>query len=254
MKTIATYSIKGGVGKTTAAVGLAAEAALAGARVLLWDLDPQGAATFLLRTNADLHVGAKRLVGPKGNLDRYLRATSISSVHLVPADLSLRNLDLRLDGIDHPIDRFRELLAPMAPRYDVALLDCPPALSLASESVFGAADALLVPTIPSPLSVRTLAQLDRFLGDWAQPPIVLPFVSMYDARRTVHRDTVAELEATRADLLATRIPVSAVVERMAVDLSPLTIVAPRAAVTAAFRSLWADVSARLWPVASTNGA
>jgi cellulose biosynthesis protein BcsQ len=84
--------------------------------------------------------------------------------------------------------------------------------------------------------------------------MILPFVSMYDARRTVHRDAVSELEATRPDLLPTRIPVSALVERMAVDLAPLTVVAPRAAVTAAFRSLWADVSARLWPPAPSHGA
>jgi chromosome partitioning protein len=91
MKVIATYSIKGGVGKTTTAVNLAAEAAATGVRTLLWDLDPQGAATFLLRVKPRVKGGAERLAGTKGELDPHVRGTDQPGLHLVPADFSLRH-------------------------------------------------------------------------------------------------------------------------------------------------------------------
>ena len=151
MRVAATYSIKGGVGKTTTAVNLAFEAARAGARVLVWDLDPQGAATYLLRVRAKVKGGSERLVGAKGELASHLRGSDLSSIHVVPADFSLRHLDVHLEGTKHPIERLASLLDPLRDLYDLALLDCPPSISLASESVFRAADALLVPVVPATL-------------------------------------------------------------------------------------------------------
>ena len=95
-------------------------------------------------------------------------------MHLLPADFSLRHLDVLLDVTPHAAGsgraRLGELLDPVTDRYDVAILDCPPGITLGSESVFGAADALLVPTVPSTLSARTLEQLDDFLRAWPGAP------------------------------------------------------------------------------------
>ena len=124
MKVLATYSIKGGVGKTTTAVNLAHEAAASGARVLLWDLDPQAAATFFVRVKPSIKGGAERLVDNVDSLGANIRATDNPAVHIVPADFSLRHLDLRLDDAKHPKQRLAALLEPLADRYDVALLDC----------------------------------------------------------------------------------------------------------------------------------
>jgi cellulose biosynthesis protein BcsQ len=244
VKVLATYSIKGGVGKTTSAVNLAAEAAGTGARVLLWDLDPQGAATFFVRVKPKLRGGAKRLVSSRGALAEQVRATDVAGVDVLPADFSLRHLDLHLDGAAP--GRLADLLAPLAGEYDVALLDCAPGITLTSEDVFVAADVLLVPTIPATLSARTLEQLDAFLADVDDPPLVLPFVSMVDRRRTVHREVAAALAASWPRLLSTQVPNVATVERMAVERAPLAAFAPSSPGAVAFHDLWGEIAARLW--------
>ncbi len=244
MKILATYSIKGGVGKTTAAVNLAYEAARSGARVLLWDLDPQGAATFFVRVKPAIKGGARKLVAGRTELGDHVRASDIAGMDVLPADFSLRHLDVHLDHADP--GRLEELLAPLAASYDVAVLDCPPGITLTSEGVFGAADALLVPTIPSTLSRRTLDQLSTFLGSVDDAPMLLPFISMIDRRRRIHRDVAAELAASWPQLLTTQIPSTAAVERMGVERAPLGIGAPTSNGAAAFGALWAEIASRLW--------
>ncbi len=247
MKVLATYSIKGGVGKTTTAVNLAYEAAHAGARVLVWDLDPQAAATYLLRAKPRLKGGAHRLVGKHGALDAHIRGTEFSAVNVVAADFSLRNLDVRLDDVKHPVERFAALLEPIDDLYDVALLDCPPSISLASESVFGAADVLLVPTIPAPLSARTLEQLASFLDDWERRPAVMPFISMLDRRRSLQRSIATDLHAQWPTMLTTEIPNASIIERMSIERAPVGVFAPHSPAATAFTQLWADISDWLWP-------
>jgi chromosome partitioning protein len=247
MKTVAICSIKGGVGKTTTAVNLAAEAAATGVRVLLWDLDPQGAATFCYRIKPGLTGGARELVGADGQLARHIRATDELGVHLVPADFSLRHLDLRLDRRRASTHRLRELLAPVADRYDLALIDCAPGLTLAGEGAFDAADVILVPTVPTTLSARTLAQLRAFLAELPNPPKVLAFASMVDRRKALQRDIVAELQAQDPGFLSTEIPNTSVIERTGSHRAPVRRFAPRSSSAQAFQQLWGELAAELWP-------
>ncbi len=247
MKVLATYSIKGGVGKTTSAVNLAREAATGGSRVLVWDLDPQGAATFFFRIRPKVKGGTERLVSAKGDLAEHIRASDFPGIHVVPADFSLRHLDLHLDGRKRPTERLAALLAGVEDRYDLAILDCPPSISLASESVFGAAGALLVPVIPTTLSSRTLEQLSDFLGGQESPPVLLPYFSMVDGRKRLHRDVMAALREEWPTLFATVIPSASVIERMGPERAPVASYAPSSAAAQAYRDLWSEVAARLWP-------
>jgi chromosome partitioning protein len=246
MKVLADYSIKGGVGKTTSAVNLATEAARSGARVLVWDLDPQGAATFYFRVKPKVKGGTERLVQAKSELEDAVRATDQGGLHLVPADFSLRNLDLQLDNTDQPSRRLADLLAPLAERYDVAFLDCPPNISLSSESVFVAADALLVPVIPTTLSARTLQQLTTFLADRPDAPMVLPHFTMVDRRKRLHRELVESLAVEWPDFLTTITPNSSAIERMGVERAAVSVYAPRTPAARSFRLLWAEIVERLW--------
>ncbi|MGH9229578.1 MAG: ParA family protein [Acidimicrobiales bacterium] len=247
MKILATYSIKGGVGKTTAAVNLAYEAARTGSRVLVWDLDPQGAATYFFRVRPKVKGGTRRLVGSKGDLSEHIRASDLPSVHIVPADFSLRHLDLHLDGSRRPRDRLAGLLSGIEDRYDVGFLDCPPSISLASESVFGAADVLLVPVIPSTLSMRTLVQLSEFLRHQEPAPQLLPYLSMVDGRKRLHREVMEVLRADWPGLLAATIPGASAVERMGQERAAIGAFAPSSPAARCFALLWAEISAHLWP-------
>ena len=246
MKVVATYNIKGGVGKTSAAVNLAALAAGDGLRTILWDLDPQGAASFLFRVRPKIKGGGRKLVRGRSEVTDLLRGTDVEGLDLLPADFSYRHMDLALDESGKPTRRLRKVLAPLAEHYDLAVLDCPPSISLVSESVFDAADALLVPLIPSTLTLRTFEQLGDFVAaEVDRPPRIVAFFSMVDGRKRLHREVVATLPNSRDDLVTSAIPAASEVELMGVTRSPVVIQFPRSRAARAYRALWDDVRDRL---------
>jgi chromosome partitioning protein len=239
-RVLATYNIKGGVGKTSAAVNLATLAAHDGHPTLLWDLDPQGASTYLFRVKPKVRGGARKLVRGKTDVDGEIKGTDTEGLDLLPADFSYRHMDLALDGTKKPATRLASVIAPLD--YEYVFLDCPPSISLVSENVFEAADALLVPIIPATLSSRTLEQLHQVLNGGHTK--VLGFFSMADRRKRLHRDLMAELSADH-DVLETVIPTSADVERMGARRAALTEYAPRSAAARAYADLWEEVRARI---------
>ena len=245
MTVVAAYNIKGGVGKTSVSVNLAWLAAESGARVLLWDLDPQGAATYLLRIKPKVKGGGRRLVHGKSDPASLLKGTDHERLDLLPADFSYRNMDLVLDATKRPTRRLARVLAPLAADYDYVFIDCPPAISLASESIFGAADVLLVPLIPSPLSLRTYEQLRRFVTDEVpEPPRILAFFSMTDGRRSLHQSVIEELSGLDG-VLQTAIPSASDVERMAVYRRVLADFAPHGRAGRAYAQLWEELRERI---------
>ena len=241
MKIVATYSIKGGVGKTSAAVNLGTLGARDGLRTLIWDLDPQGAASYLLRIKPKVKGGGRRLIRGKGDPLDVMKGTDIEGLDLLPADFSYRHLDIELDKRKQPLERLSKVLGALDGEYDLAILDCAPSISLVSESVFSAADLLLVPIVPSTLSVRTFEQLQGFLAGSATPaPAVLGFLSMVDRRKKLHRELTESLPAT-LPALDTVIPSASVVELMGVRRAPVVATLPSSPAAKAYVALWERV-------------
>jgi len=241
---LATYNIKGGVGKTSAAVNLAYLAARDGFRTLLWDLDPQGASTYLFRVRAKVKGGGAKLVRGKSDVDALLKGTDTEGLDLLPADFSSRHMDLALGDAKRLERSLKRVLEPLQDEYEYTFLDCPPSISLVSESVFEAADALLVPIIPATLSSRTLAQLQSVLAGDKHGPQVLGFFSMADRRKKLHRELMDEL-STEHDVLETVIPNSAEVERMGAQRAAIVDFAPKSRAARAYADLWEEVRGRL---------
>ncbi|MCP4040331.1 MAG: AAA family ATPase [Gammaproteobacteria bacterium] len=247
MKILSVYNIKGGVGKTAAAVNLAYLAAREGARTLIWDLDPQGAASFYFRIKPKVKGGSKSLLNHKRSIDEVIKSTDFADLDLLPADFSYRNLDLALADTKKPIKQLFKLLHPMGKEYDVLFLDCPPSISMVSENIFYASDALLIPTIPTTLSLRTYDQLQHHLKKVRLTGAeFMPFFSMVDRRKRLHRDTVDELQTRDSRVLETTIPYASQVELMGEHREPIFSYAPRSTPAAAYETLWEEIKNRVW--------
>jgi cellulose biosynthesis protein BcsQ len=246
VKTIAIYNIKGGVGKTATAVNLSFLASLDGANTLLWDLDPQGAASYYCKIKPKVKGGGKKLVEGKIDIDDAIKGTDYENLDLLPADFSYRNMDIFLEHTKNPLKRFNKLLTPFAEEYDYIFLDCPPSISSASESVFAAADILLVPTIPTTLSLRTYQQLVHFLKQQEiSKAKVLPFFVMVDQRKKMHRLIVRHPPSFMPSLLKSYIPYASEVERMGEYRAPVSVFAVRSKAARSYQSLWDELRTHL---------
>ncbi len=242
MQILGVYNIKGGVGKTATAVNLAYLAARDGLRTLVWDLDPQGAASFYFRIKPKVKGGSKKMLRGKKELDDLIKGTDYDGLDLLPADFSYRNMDLVLDGAKKPAMRLLKLLRPLSYEYDLVFLDCPPSISLVSENIFQAASALLIPTIPTTLSLRTYLQLLEFVDNNKLDHLkLMPFFSMVDRRKSMHLEMIQELPKRHSEMLASHIPYASDVERMGVYRKPLAEYARKGAAISAYEQLWREI-------------
>jgi chromosome partitioning protein len=245
MKIVALYSIKGGVGKTSSAVNLAFISASKGYRTLVWDLDPQGASSYYFRIKPKVKGGSKDLIAGKRELDGLIKGTDFENLDLLPSDFSFRNLDLVLDAKKKPTHQLKKLLKPLAAEYDFIFLDCPPNISLLSEAVFEASDILLSPIIPTTLSLRTLEQLKEFIEDNKLHNLALiPFFSMADRRKKMHKDIMENLVRSHPEILHTAIPYASDIERMGLERMPLGGFTKKSQSTDAYNELWLELMMR----------
>ena len=242
MTTLALYSNKGGVGKTAAAVNLAYLAAQSGYTTLLADLDPQGSATYYFRVKPKLKRKARGLVGGNKPLDNSIKATDYENLDLLPADFSHRNLDITFNQQKRRKERLNIAFKQFRKEYDLIILDCPPTINIVAENIFAVSDRLLVPLIPTTLSVHTHEQLLSFLAsEGKHSSRVSAFFSMVDGRKKLHHQVMASLQAHFPNILRNSIPYLSQIEQMGIYREPVPAFAPLSRAALSYQDLWTEI-------------
>ncbi|MFN4020307.1 MAG: ParA family protein [Erythrobacter sp.] len=240
MASIAVYSVKGGVGKTTLAVNLAwCSATISRRKTLLWDLDAANGSGFLLGIDAKKKRSADSAFAEGSDLFKLVQPTAFANLDLLPADESIRSLDRQLDRLGKK-KRLAKLVEGLAKHYDRIIFDCPPVLNEVSAQVMRAADLVIVPLPPSPLSARAFeVVVEEVRGQGKGHPPILPVLSMLDLRRSLHR------QAREANPAWPVIPLASAVEQCAVERKPVGAFAPRSPAARAIAQVWTAIERKL---------
>ncbi len=243
MKVIAVYSLKGGVGKTTTCVNLSYCAAMTGMISLIWDLDPQGAATFYYQLRPKVRGGAAAMLGKQAHLGNFTKSTSHKNLDIIPSDLSYRHLDLMLEEMKKSKARLKKSLDELSTEYQYVFIDCPPSINVLAEHIFEVADVVLFPIIPTTLAERAFVQVRKlFKKNGYDREKLLPFFSLVDKRKKLHKDTLEDFRQRYPETLETLIPSASLIEKMGIYQSPLPSYAPLSPSAIAYKSLWLEVA------------
>ncbi|MFC2163811.1 ParA family protein [Acidobacteriota bacterium] len=242
MSIIALYHFKGGVGKTAAAVNLSYLAAQEGHPTLLIDLDPQGSASYYFKIRPSKKQRAKQLIKGKKTIEDNLKGTDYDGLDALPSHMSYRNLDIALGGLKRSKRFLKDLLVPIQREYRYVFLDSPPNITLVSENIFNAANILLIPVIPTTLSVLAYEKLWGFFGDKnLDRSKIVAFYSMAERRKKMHREILGKRHPKERRFLKPVIPYSVVVEKMGIHREPVALFAPDSNAALAYANLWQEL-------------
>ena len=242
MTTLALYSNKGGVGKTAAAVNLSYLSARTGTKTLICDLDPQGSATYYFRVKPKLKSGPKGFARGAKGVYKSVKGTDFENLDILPADFSLRKLDILYSKFGNSKIQLKKMLYPFASEYRLIILDCPVTIGILAENILNAADYTLVPMIPTTLSVRTYRQLLAFCKknkyDAAR---IYPFFSMVDRHKKMHTELMLSVSKDFEGVLKSFVPYLAQVEKMGIYRAPVAEYAPGSMASKSYQNLWSKV-------------
>ncbi|SJZ61009.1 ParA family protein [Sediminibacterium ginsengisoli] len=241
MVILALYNLKGGVGKTAASVNLAYLAAREGYHTLVWDMDPQGSSSFYLGAQAGVKNTSRKLLNSEMDLEEAIQASPYENLSVIPADISARHADILLNEMKQSKKKLASLLQPLKKTYDVVILDCPPGISLLHDAVFAAADWVLMPNIPTTLSVRSFETvLDYFKEHNLDREKLKCFFSMVDHRKNLHHEVMNAFYKDRL-FFKSYIPYLSDVEKMGVKEAPLETYAAGSYAAQCYRDLWKEI-------------
>jgi chromosome partitioning protein len=241
MVTIALYNLKGGVGKTAATINLAYLAAKEGYKTLVWDMDPQGSSSFYLGAKPGSKNDSKKLfTGDTGLLDA-VQNSAYENLDIIPADLSARHADILLNEMKQSKRKISSLLGSLKKEYDIVFLDCPPGISVLHEAVFAGTDWVLMPNIPTTLSIRSYETVRNYFKENGIDISRLKcFFSMVDHRKNLHHEVMNEFYKDKF-FLKNYIPYLSDVEKMGVNEAPLETYAASSYAAQCYRDLWKEI-------------
>jgi chromosome partitioning protein len=241
MTTIALYNLKGGVGKTASCVNYAYLAAADGFKTLLWDIDPQGSASFYYKAKPKVHPGIKKLITKDAVLENAILSTDYELVDVIPADNSAKSTDIMLEEMKGNKNRLKNILKQLDGEYDFVFIDCPPGMGALHENIFQAADIVLMPVIPTTLSVRTYQMVkDYFKEKELDIKKMMCFFTMADLRKNLHHEVMQELYKDKR-FFQNYIPYLSDVEKMGVHRAPIMEFANSSYAAQCYRELWTEI-------------
>ena len=242
MIVIALYNLKGGVGKTASCVNFSYLAAKEGYKTLLWDIDPQGATSFYFNAKPKVHPGIKKLVSKDADLEKAIMATDYENLDIIPADNSAKSFDIMVDEMRGQKNRLKSILKQFDGEYDFVFIDCPPGFSALSENIFSAADIVLMPIIPTTLSVRTYNMVkDYFKEKDLDASKMMCFFTMTDLRKNMHHEIMTQLFKDKR-FFGNYIPYLSDVEKMGIYKKPIEEFARSSDAAKAYRELWTEIT------------
>lgn len=212
MRTLAIANHKGGVGKTTTAVNLAAALAQRGFRTLLVDADAQANAThYFVEDLTSVDADLQDVIVGGVSLDKVIGPTRIDGLHLLPATLALARLDVDLVTLTKREDRVRRALAPLTDRYDYVIIDLPPSLSLISVASLAAATDVITPVNPTRYAIMALGAFLGWIEEFRDEEVITArflgvLVTMFEGRTTISREVWAALHDSELPLFTGTIP------------------------------------------------
>ena len=244
MVTIALYNLKGGVGKTAATINLAYLSAKQGYKTLIWDLDPQGSSSFYLGATASVKNEAKKILTGELDLANAIQPSAYENLDIIPADLSARHADILLNDMKQSKKKISSILASIKNDYDIVFLDCPPGISVLHDAVFAGVDWILMPNIPTTLSIRSFESvLNYFKENELDSSKLKCFFSMVDHRKNLHHEVINEFYKDKL-FFKSYIPYLSDVEKMGVHESPLETFAASSFAAQCYKDLWKEIKQR----------